>query len=163
MACCGVSERTTIKCIHSLHFEDSLSAAGGLQGASIQPRGVANWGERENVMLKEEKAFLVAMSIAIGTTASSVAIIGRYLPLAHGLLLGLAISLFYPVFIIAMVRFSMALKSWAYGEKSDDWVASGRETARAYLFILFPIVLPVLVIFYLSFGIVNRIFKYKTV
>jgi hypothetical protein len=97
-------------------------------------------------MLKEEKAFLVVMSIAIGTMASSVAIIGRYLPLAHGLLLGLAISLFYPVFIIAMVRFSMALKSW-----------------RVYLFILFPIVLPVLVIFYLSFGIVNRIFKYKTV
>ncbi|NIQ91201.1 MAG: hypothetical protein GWN86_05750 [Desulfobacterales bacterium] len=114
-------------------------------------------------MLKEEKAFLVVMSIAIGTIASSVAIIGGYLPLAHGLLLGLAISLFYPVFVIAMVRFSMALKSWAYGEKSDDWIAKGRETARAYLFILFPIVLPVLVIFYLSFGIVNRIFKYKTV
>ena len=92
-------------------------------------------------MLNEEKAFLVVMSIAIGTIASSVAIIGRYLPLAHGLLLGLAISLFYPVFIIAMVRFSMTLKSWAYGEKSDDWIANGRETARVYLFILFPIVL----------------------
>ena len=114
-------------------------------------------------MLKEEKAFLVVMSIAIGTIASSVAIIGGYLPLAHGLFLGLVIALFYPVFVIAMVRFSMALKSWAYGEKSDDWIAKGRETARAYLFILFPIVLPVLVVFYLSFGIVNRIFKYKTV
>ena len=44
-------------------------------------------------MLKEEKAFLVVMSIAIGTISSSVAIIGRYLPLANGLLLGLAISL----------------------------------------------------------------------
>ena len=63
-------------------------------------------------MLKEEKAFLVVMSIAIGTISSSVAIIGRYLLLAHGLLLGLANSLFYPVCIIAMVRFSMALKSW---------------------------------------------------
>jgi len=31
-----VSERTTIKGIHSLHFE---SAAGGLQGASIGKRG----------------------------------------------------------------------------------------------------------------------------
>ena len=29
----GVGERTTIKWIHSLHFEDSLPAAGGLQGA----------------------------------------------------------------------------------------------------------------------------------
>ena len=114
-------------------------------------------------MIKEEKAFLVVMSIAIGTIASSVAIIGRYLPLVNGLLLGLAISLFYPVFIIAMVRFCMALKSWTYGEKSDDWIARGREAARVYLFILFPVVFPVLVIFYLSFGIVNRIFKYKTV
>ena len=113
-------------------------------------------------MLKEEKAFLVVMSIAIGSIASSVVIIGDYLPLAYGLLLGFVISLFYPVFIIAMVRFSMALKSWAYGEKSDYWIAKGRETARTYLFILFPVVLPVLVIFYLSFGIVNRIFKYKT-
>ena len=114
-------------------------------------------------MLKEEKAFLVVMSIAIGTIAASATIIGGYLTLAYGLLLGLAISLFYPLFIMAMVRFSLALKSWAYDEKSDDWVAKGRETARAYLFILFPIVLPVLVIFYVSFGIVNRIFKYKTV
>ena len=88
-------------------------------------------------MLKEEKAFLVVMSIAIGTISSSVAIIGRYLPLAHGLLLGLAISLFYPFFIIAMVRFSMALKSWTYGEKSEDWIAGGRETARAYLSFFF--------------------------
>jgi hypothetical protein len=32
VACCGVSERTTIKRIHSLHFEDSLQlAAGNLQ------------------------------------------------------------------------------------------------------------------------------------
>jgi hypothetical protein len=31
----GVSERTTIKCVNSLHFEDSLSTAGGLQGASM--------------------------------------------------------------------------------------------------------------------------------
>jgi hypothetical protein len=76
-------------------------------------------------MLKEEKAFLVVMSIAIGTMASSVAIIGRYLPLAHGLLLGLAISLFYPVFIIAMVRFSMALKSWSFHFVSNSVACSG--------------------------------------
>ena len=29
VACCGVSERTTIKWIHSLHFEDSLQLAAG--------------------------------------------------------------------------------------------------------------------------------------
>jgi hypothetical protein len=29
VACCGVSERTTIKWIHSLHFEDSLQPAAG--------------------------------------------------------------------------------------------------------------------------------------
>ena len=29
VACCGVSERTAIKWIHSLHFEDSLQLAAG--------------------------------------------------------------------------------------------------------------------------------------
>jgi hypothetical protein len=29
VACCGVSERTTIKWIHALHFEDSLQLAAG--------------------------------------------------------------------------------------------------------------------------------------
>ena len=29
VACCGVSERTTIIWIHSLHFEDSLQLAAG--------------------------------------------------------------------------------------------------------------------------------------
>lgn len=114
-------------------------------------------------MLKEEKAFLVVMSIAIGALASSVSIIGAYLSLVQSLLLGLTIALLYPTFIIAMVRFSMVLRTWAYREKNDNWVASGRETMRVYLFILFPIVLPILTVFYLSYGIVNRIFKYKTV
>ena len=114
-------------------------------------------------MLTEEKAFLVVMSIVFGAIFSSVTIIGRYLSLGHSLVLGLAIALLYPTFVIAMVRFSIALKSWAYGEKSDDWIAGGRETVRAYLFILFPLVLVVLVIFYLSFGIVHRVFKYKAV
>ncbi len=112
-------------------------------------------------MLKEEKAFLVVMSMAIGALVCSVAVIGKYLSLRQSLLVGLAIALLYPIFIIAMVRFSVALKSWAHGEKFDDWVASGRETVRAYLFVLFPLVLPVLIVFYLSFGIINRIFKYK--
>lgn len=112
-------------------------------------------------MLKEEKGFLVVMSIAIGALVCSVAVIGKYLSLALSLLVGLAIAILYPTFIIAMVRFSVALKSWAHGEKFDDWVASGRETVRAYLFVLFPVVLPVLIVFYLSFGIINRIFKYK--
>ena len=114
-------------------------------------------------MLTEEKAFLVVISILIGAIFSSVTIIGRYISLSHSLVLGLAIALLYPNFIIAMVRFSIALESWAYGEKSDDWIAGGRETVRAYLFILFPIVLAVLVIFYLSFGLVNRVFKYNAV
>jgi hypothetical protein len=77
------------------------------------------------------------------------------------LLVGLAFALLYPSFIIAMVKFSVALKSWAHGEKFDDWIASGRETVRAYLFVLFPLVLPVLVVFYLSFGIINRISNQK--
>jgi hypothetical protein len=34
VACCGVSERTTIKWTHSLHFEDSLQLAAG----SFNPR-----------------------------------------------------------------------------------------------------------------------------
>ncbi len=114
-------------------------------------------------MRKEEKAFLVVMSIAIGAMSSSVSIVVGYLSLVHALLVGFAIALLYPTFIIAMVRFSLALKSWAYQEKSDNWIASGRETVRAYLFILFPIVLPVLTMFYVSYGIVNRIFGYKTV
>jgi hypothetical protein len=113
-------------------------------------------------MLKEEKAFLVVLSLAGGALVCSVALIGNYLSLRQSLLAGTAIALFYPTFIIAMVRFSMALKSWAQGEKSDDWIAGGRETVRAYLFILFPVVLPALVVYYLSFGIVNRVFKYKS-
>ncbi|UCG20845.1 MAG: hypothetical protein JSU80_14235 [Deltaproteobacteria bacterium] len=112
-------------------------------------------------MLKEEKAFLVVMSMAMGALVCSVAIIGKYLSLTKSMLLGLAFALLYPTFIIAMVRFSVALRSWAHGEKFDDWVASGRETIRTYLFLFFPIVLPVLVVFYLSFGIIIRIFNYK--
>jgi len=112
-------------------------------------------------LLKEEKAFLVVMSMAMGALVCSVTIIGKYLSLTKSLLVGLAFALLYPTFIIAMVRFSVALKSWAHGEKFDDWVASGRETLRTYLFVLFPLVLPVLVVFYLSFGIINRIFGYK--
>ena len=108
-------------------------------------------------MPTEEKAFLVIMSILFGTIFSSVTIIGRYLSLGHSLALGLAIALLYPILIIAMVRFSIALKSWAYSEKSDDWIAGGGETVKAYLFILFPIVFAVLVVFYLSLGIVNRV------
>ena len=112
-------------------------------------------------MLKEEKAFLVVMSIAIGALVCSVSLIGKHLSLTKSLLVGLAIAMLYPTFIIAMVRFSVALKSWAHREKFDDWVASGRETVRAYLFLLFPVVLPILVVFYLSFGIINRISNYK--
>jgi hypothetical protein len=112
-------------------------------------------------LLKEEKVFLAVMSMAMGALVCSVAIIGKYLSLTKSLLLGLAFTLLYPTFIIAMVRFSVALKSWAHREKFDDWVASGRETVRTYLFVLFPLVLPVLVVFYLSFGIINRIFGYK--
>ena len=40
----GVSGLTAIKWIHSLHFEDSLSAAGGLQGASIAKLGTRSKG-----------------------------------------------------------------------------------------------------------------------
>ena len=101
------------------------------------------------------------MSMAIGALVCSVAVIGKHLSLTKSLLVGLAIALLYPTFIIAMVRFSVALKSWAHREKFDDWVASGREAVRAYLFVLFPLVLPILVVFYLSFGIINRIFSYK--
>lgn len=101
------------------------------------------------------------MSMAIGALVSSFTLTGKHLSLSKSLLVGLAIALLYPPFIVAMVRFSVALKSWAHSEKNDDWVASGRETVRAYLFILFPLVLPVLVVFYLSFGIINRIFNYK--
>jgi len=114
-------------------------------------------------LLKEEKAFLVVMSMAIGTLVCSVALIGRHLSPTEALLVGLAIVLLYPAFIIAMVRFSLALRSWAHGEEFDDWVASGRETVRAYLFLLFPLVLPVLVVFYLSLGILNRFFHYKAI
>jgi hypothetical protein len=112
-------------------------------------------------LLKEEKAFLVVMSMAMGALVCSVALIGKHLSLSQSLLVGLAFALLYPTFIIAMVRFSVALKSWAYREQFDDWVASGQETVRAYLFLLFPLVLPVLVVFYLSFGIINRIVGYK--
>jgi hypothetical protein len=35
VACCGVSERTTIKWIHSLHFEDSLQLAAGSFNAAL--------------------------------------------------------------------------------------------------------------------------------
>jgi hypothetical protein len=112
-------------------------------------------------VLKEEKAFLVVMSMAMGALVCSVAIIGNYLSLTKSLLVGLAFALLYPSFIIAMVRFSVALKSWAHGEKFDDWIANDRETVRAYLFLLFPLVLPVLVVFYLSFGIINRISNQK--
>ncbi len=101
------------------------------------------------------------MSMAIGALVCSVAVIGKHLSLTKSLLVGLAIALLYPTFIIAMVRFSVALKSWAHREKFDDWVASDRETVRAYLFVLFPLVLPILVVFYLSFGIINRFFSYK--
>ena len=101
------------------------------------------------------------MSMAIGALVCSIAVIGKHLSLTKSLLVGLAITLLYPTFIIAMVRFSVALKSWAHREKFDDWVASGQETVRAYLFVLFPVVLPILVVFYLSFGIINRIFSYK--
>jgi hypothetical protein len=59
----------------------------------------------------------------------------------QSLVLGFSIALLYPIFIIAMVRFSTALRSWACQEKSDTWVACGREAVRTYLFILFPIVL----------------------
>ena len=114
-------------------------------------------------MLKEEKTFLAVMSMAIGALVCSVAVTGRHLSLTKSVLVGLAIALLYPTFIIAMVRFSVALKSWAHREKFDDWIASGRETVRAYLFVLFPVVLPILVVFYLSFGIINRIFSYKAV
>ena len=114
-------------------------------------------------LLKEEKVFLAVMSMAIGALVCSVAIIGKHLSPIKALLVGLAILLLYPAFIIAMVRFSLALKSWAHGEELDDWVASGRETVRAYLFLLFPLVLPVLVVFYLSLGILNRIFNYKAI
>jgi hypothetical protein len=113
--------------------------------------------------LKEEKAFLVIMSIAIGALVCSVALVGRHLSLGRSLLMGLAIALLYHSFIIAMVRFSVALKSWAHRERYDDWIAGDRETLRAYLFVLFPIVLPVLVVFYVSFGIKNRLFNYKAV
>jgi hypothetical protein len=114
-------------------------------------------------LLKEEKGFLVVMSMAMGALVCSVAIIGKYLSLTKSMLLGLTFALLYPTFIIAMVRFSVALRSWAHREKFDDWVASGRETVRTYLFVFFPLVLPVLVVFYLSFGIINRIFNYKAV
>ena len=97
----------------------------------------------------------------MGALVCSVAVTGRHLSLTKSVLVGLAIVLLYPAFIIAMVRFSVALKSWAHGEKFDDWVASGRQTVRAYLFILFPVVLPILVVFYLSFGTIKRIFNYK--
>ena len=113
--------------------------------------------------MKEEKAFLVMMSITIGALVCSVALVGRHLSLGRSLLMGLAIALLYPFFIIAMVRFSVALKSWAHRERCDDWIAGDRETLRAYLFVLFPVVLPVLVVFYVSFGIKKRLFNYKTV
>lgn len=113
--------------------------------------------------MKEEKAFLVIMSIAIGAVVCSVALVGKHLSLDKSLLMGLAIALLYPSFIIAMVRFSVALKSWAHRERYDDWIASDRETLRAYLFVIFPVVLPVLVVFYVSFGIKNRLFNYKAV
>ena len=102
------------------------------------------------------------MSITIGALVSSVTLVGRHLSSTESLLMGLAIALLYPTFIIAMVTFSVALKSWAYGKKFDNWVASGRETVRTSLLILFPIVLPVLVVYYLSFAIINRILNYKT-
>jgi hypothetical protein len=38
VACCGVSERTTIKWINSLHFEDSLQLAAGSFNL------IADWG-----------------------------------------------------------------------------------------------------------------------
>jgi len=127
---------------------------------TVQP-----WGKRQElkgkILLKEEKAFLAVMGMAMGALACSVAIIGEYLTLTKSMLLGLAFALLYPTFIIAMVRFSVALRSWAHGEKFDDWVASGRETVRTYLFLFFPLVLPVLIVFYLSFGIINRISNYK--
>ena len=102
------------------------------------------------------------MSITIGALVSSITLVGKHLSSSESLLAGFTIALLYPIFIIAMVRFSVALKSWAYGKKFDNWVASGRETMRTYLFILFPLVLPVLVVYYLSFGIINRIFNCKT-
>ncbi|MEJ2364110.1 MAG: hypothetical protein P8075_15760 [Deltaproteobacteria bacterium] len=113
-------------------------------------------------MLREERTFLVVMSITIGALVSSITLVGKHLSTTESLLMGLVIALFYPVFIIAMVRFSVALKSWAYGKKFDNWVASGRETVRTYLLILFPIVLPVLVVYHVSFGIINRVVNYKT-
>ena len=102
------------------------------------------------------------MSITIGALVSSITLVGKHLSSTESLLAGLAIALLYPIFIIAMVSFSVALKSWAYGKKFDNWVASGRETVRTYFLVLFPLVLPVLVVYYVSFGIINRFLKYKT-
>ena len=99
---------------------------------------------REELLLKEEKAFVVIMSIAIGALVCSVALVVGHLSLGRSLFMGLAIALLYPFFIIAVVRFSVALKSWAHRERYDDWIVADRETLRAYLFVLFPVVLPVL-------------------
>jgi len=47
------------------------------------------------------------MSMAIGALVCSIAVIGKHLSLTKSLLVGLAITLLYPTFIIAMVRFSL--------------------------------------------------------
>ena len=110
-------------------------------------------------MKKEEKAFLVVLSVVIGTTAFFILTLGDYFSVTTSLLLGAAIVFLYPILVLLLVNLSMVLKRWAYQEKSGNPEDSGQRILRAYLFILLPVIVPVFVVFYFSFGIVNRLFK----
>jgi hypothetical protein len=110
-------------------------------------------------MKKEEKAFLVVLSVALGTIVFLVVTVGDYFAVTTALLFGLAIAFLYPILVLLLVNLSMVLKRWAYQKKLDSIADSGQQTIRAYLFILLPVIVPVLMIFYLSFGIINRLFK----
>ena len=110
-------------------------------------------------MKKEEKAFLVVLSVVIGTFAFFILTVGDYFRVTTSLLLGIAVVFLYPILVLLLVNLSMVLKRWAYQEKLDNSQDSGQRTLRAYLFILLPVIVPVLMIFYVSFGIINRLFK----
>jgi hypothetical protein len=64
VACCVVSERTTIKWIHSLHFEDSLQlAAGSFNNSGERERSFYLQSERPFIFHKRVTAFLFRITI----------------------------------------------------------------------------------------------------
>jgi hypothetical protein len=103
-------------------------------------------------MISASKTFLILISIFAGI------LVGwrfKSVDSIKSILIGLIVSILYPIIAAGVIGLCEAMKNWAYCGKIKRWTQAKRLSLGA----LWPITLVFCIIVYSFLGIINRVFR----